>query len=251
MAKSPLGVQVIARAAEVLRALEGREQGVSLGQLARQLGLAKSTVQRIVAALEQENFVISASPQGGVRLGPALVRIGRSVRFGLVNLARPCLEELAERTGETVDLAVLKGAEAIFIDHIEGLQRLRAVSATGVSFPLHCSANGKAMLAALSDPVVAQIRKKLQLTKFTANSLTSWKKLEAELAIIRKTGIAYDREEHTLGISALGAAIMGPEAEIAAVSIPVPSVRFHQRRRQLEAALKACRAQLVERLGTA
>src|SRR5271165_1255930 len=91
--KSPLGVQVIARAAEVLRALEGNDQGLSLGQLARQLNLPKSTVQRIVAVLDRENFVIAATPQAGVRLGPALVRIARSMRWGLVDIARPCLEE--------------------------------------------------------------------------------------------------------------------------------------------------------------
>ena len=248
--KSPLGVQVIARAAEVLRALEGNDQGLSLGQLARQLNLPKSTVQRIVAALDRENFVIAATPQAGVRLGPALVRIARSVRWGLVDIARPCLEELAQRTGETVDLALLKGAEAVFMDHIEGSHRLRAVSAMGVSFPLHCSANGKAMLSALSDPALARMKKQIQLNKFTPNSPSSWKQLQAEIEKIRKTGIAYDLEEHMLGISAVGTPVIGPEGEIAAISVPTPSVRFNDTMHQLEAALKDCRAKLIERIGT-
>ena len=147
MRNSHLGVQVIARAADVLRALEGNDQGLSLGQLARQLNLPKSTVQRIVAALDSENFVIAASPQAGVRLGPALIRIARSVRYGLVDIARPCLEELAQRTGETVDLALLKGAEAVFMDHIEGAHRLRAVSATRCLFsaPLQRQWQGNAI----------------------------------------------------------------------------------------------------------
>ncbi len=250
MRKSRLGVQVIARAADVLRALEGNDQGLSLGQLARQLNLPKSTVQRIVAALDRENFVIAASPQAGVRLGPALVRIARSVRCGLVDIARPCLEELAQKTGETVDLALLKGAEAVFMDHIEGAHRLRAVSATGVSFPLHCSANGKAMLSALSDPVLAKMKKQIHLTRFTPNSLSSWRQLLGEIEKIRETGIAYDLEEHTLGISAVGTPIIGPEGEIAAISIPTPSVRFNDTMPQLEVALKDCRAKLIERVGT-
>ena len=222
---------------------------MSLGQLAKQLELPKSTVQRIVAALDRENFVVAATPQAGVRLGPALVRIGRSARCGLVDIARPCLEELAKRTGETVDLAVLKGSVAVFLDHIEGQHRLRAVSAIGVSFPLYCSANGKAMLSALSDPALAQLKKKFQLIKFTPNSPGSWKQLAAEIAKIRKTGIAYDLEEHTLGISAVGTSIIGPEGEIAAISIPTPSLRFNDSKHQLEAALKDCRAQLIERIG--
>ena len=250
MRKSQLGVQVIARAADVLRALEGNAQGLSLGHLAKQLNLPKSTVQRIVAALDSENFVIAASPQAGVRLGPALVRIARSVRCGLVDIARPCLEELAQKTGETVDLALLKGGEAVFMDHIEGAHRLRAVSATGVSFPLHCSANGKAMLSALSDPVLAKMKKQIHLTRFTPNSLSSWRQLQAEIEKIRQTGIAYDLEEHTLGICAVGTPIIGPEGEIAAISIPTPSVRFNDTMHQLEAALKDCRAKLIERVGT-
>jgi IclR family acetate operon transcriptional repressor len=248
--KSQLGVQVIARAAEVLRALEANGRGLSLGQLARQLNLPKSTVQRIVAALDRENFVIAATPQAGVRLGPALVSIARSAHCGLADIARPCLEKLAQRTGETVDLALLKGAEAVFMDHIEGSHRLRAVSAIGVSFPLHCSANGKAMLSALSDPRLAQMKKKIRLTRFTPNSLTSWKQLQGEIEKIRETGIAYDLEEHTLGISAVGTPIMGPEGEIAAISVPTPSVRFSDAMHQLEAALKDCRAELNERVGT-
>jgi len=247
--KSQLGVQVIARAAELLRALEGSEQGLSLGQLARQLNLPKSTVQRIVAALDRENFVIAGTSQAGVRLGPALARIGRSVRFGLVEIAHPSLEELAQRTGETVDLAILKGAEAIFIDHIEGQHRLRAVSAVGVSFALHCSASGKAMLSVVSENVLVRMKKTFRLPKFTSNSIGSWKQLDGEIAKIRKSGIAYDIEEHTLGICAVGTPIVGPEGEIAAISVPTPSVRFEEKRQELEAALRDCRKNIEERFG--
>ncbi len=250
MGKSPLGVQVIARAAEVLRALEGCEQGLSLGQLAKQLGLPKSTVQRIVAALDQEKFVTASTPGAGVRLGPALVRIARSARFGLAELAHSSLEELAKRTGETVDLAIMDGTKAVFLDHIEGSHRLRAVSAIGISFPLHCSANGKAMLAALDDSALLKVRKAITLTKFTPHSICTWKQLDAELAKIRKAGVAFDLEEHTLGISAVGASLTGPDGEIAAISLPTPSVRFVSNKRELENALRDCRNALIEKFGS-
>lgn len=247
--RSQLGVQVIARAAEVLRALEGSEQGLSLGQLAKQLELPKSTVQRIVAALDRENFVIAASLQAGVRLGPALARIAQSVRFELVEVVRPYLEQLAQRTGETVDLAVLDGSKAVFVDHIEGSQRLRAVSAIGISFPLHCSANGKAMLAALDDRSLLQLKKTIEFKRFTPNSICTWSQLDAELKEVRKAGIAFDLEEHTLGISAVGASIVGPEGENAAISVPTPSVRFAEKKKEIEAAIKDCRNLLMERFG--
>jgi len=240
---------VIARAADVLRALEGCEQGLSLGQLAKQLNLPKSTVQRIVAALDHENFVIASSPQSGVRLGPAIARIAQSVRFQLAEAVRPYLEQLAQRTGETVDLAVLHGAKAVFVDHIEGTQRLRATSAVGVSFPLHCSANGKAMLAALDDKALSQLKNSIPLTRFTPYSISKWSELQSEIKQIRRTGIAVDREEHTLGISAVGTSIVGPEGEIAAISVPTPSIRFAQKTKDLKAALTDCRDQLIARFG--
>jgi IclR family acetate operon transcriptional repressor len=240
------GVQVIARAAEILRALEGSD-GMSLGQLAGRVGLPKSTVQRITAALDSENFIVSASPSGRLRLGPALVRIAHSIRFPIAETARPYLRELSEETGETVDLAVLDGDKAVFVDQIPGSHRLRAVSAIGVSFPLHCTANGKSMLAALDDEELCQLKKKIHLTAFTENSIRSWKKLQQELLRIRESGIAYDHEEHSIGISAIGTAIIGFEGEIAAITIPIPTVRFSKKEAELAKALRLCR-DAVERI---
>lgn len=234
------GIQVIARAAGILRALDGKDQGLSLGQLAKELGLPRSTVQRIVGALDAENFVIAASPTARVRLGPALLQIAKSVRFEIAQFARPYLEELSRETGETVDLALLDGVKAVFVDQVQGTHRLRAVSAVGVSFPLHCTANGKAMLAALDPETLARLKPRTRLTPGDGATARTWPQLEAELAQIRKTGIAYDREEHSEGISAIGAAIVGPEGELAAVSIPVPAVRFAEIENELIASLRSC-----------
>ncbi len=164
------GIQVIARAAEILRALEGSD-GMSLGQLAGRVGLPKSTVQRIVAALDFENFVVSVFPDKRLRLGPGLVRIAHSIRFPIAETARPYLRELSAKTGETVDLAVLDGDKAVFVDQIPGTHRLRAVSAIGVSFPLHCTANGKAMLASLDEASLGRMRKRMRLSAYTGNSI--------------------------------------------------------------------------------
>src|SRR5581483_96520 len=88
-------VQVIARAAAILRALENEASGLSLGQIAQRVGLARSTVQRIVAALEAEKLVIAASPTGRVRLGPTLLRLAASVHTDFASLARPFLMKLS------------------------------------------------------------------------------------------------------------------------------------------------------------
>ncbi len=92
-------VQVIARAATILRALEDENAGLSLGQIAQRVNLARSTVQRIVAALETEKLVIAATPNGRVRLGPTILRLAASVRSDFISLARPFLERAVGRTG--------------------------------------------------------------------------------------------------------------------------------------------------------
>src|SRR5262249_32625977 len=144
-------VQVIARAAAILRALEDQALGLSLGQIAQRVELARSTVQRIVAALESENLVIAASPSGRVRLGPTIARLAASVQTDFVAIARPFLLRLSEELRETVDLAVVKKNQLVFIEQVVGPQRLRTVSAVGETFPLYCTANGKAYLAELDE----------------------------------------------------------------------------------------------------
>src|ERR1700741_3821122 len=95
-------VQVIARAATILRALEEENAGLSLGQIAQRVNLARSTVQRIVAALEAEKFLIAASPNGRVRLGPTILRLAASARTDFVAAARPFLVRLSDELSETV-----------------------------------------------------------------------------------------------------------------------------------------------------
>ena len=144
-------VQVIARAATILRALEDENAGLSLGQIAQRVNLARSTVQRIVSALETEKLVIAATPNGRVRLGPTILRLAASVRSDFIALARPFLERLSEELHETVDLSTVEKDHLVFIDQVIGPQRLRTVSAVGETFPLYCTANGKAYLAQLTD----------------------------------------------------------------------------------------------------
>src|SRR5947207_8467931 len=143
------GIQVIARAADILRALVNQPEGLSLSQIARQVGLARSTVHRIVMALEAERFVIPHSPNGRIRLGPGLVPLAASVHLELHHEVHPYLEQLSKEVNETVDLAVLNGDKVVFIDQIAAPQRLQAVSAIGATFPVYCTANGKALLASL------------------------------------------------------------------------------------------------------
>src|SRR5277367_3902883 len=163
-------IQVIARAASVLRSLEGEQTGLSLAQIAQRVDLARSTVQRIVDALRAEQFVIAANPTSGVRLGPALIRLAASASVDFDQITRPIMAELSQRLRETVDLSVLKGFSAVFTDQVQGAHRLRAVSAVGESFPLHCTANGKALLSLMPENHLERFLRE-PLTRLTPSTI--------------------------------------------------------------------------------
>jgi IclR family transcriptional regulator, acetate operon repressor len=231
------GIQVIARAAAVLRALEKRSEGLSLGELAKAVDLPRSTVQRIVDALDNEGLVLAASSTSGVRLGPALLGLAAATRFHIAEASRETLEALARDCGETVDLSLVDQNKVVFIDQVAGTHRLTALSAIGLSFPLHSSANGKAVLAAMPDDEIAKLRKRLRLTAMTPNTITTWDRLDREIDAVRQSGVAYDREENSLGISAVSVAIKSPAGEVAAISIPVPTQRFADSEDELTRAI--------------
>jgi DNA-binding IclR family transcriptional regulator len=238
-------VQVIARAASILRALEDQTAGLSLGQIAERVNLARSTVQRIVAALEAEKLVIAASPAGRVRLGPTILRLASSVRTDFVAVARPFLVKLSHQLRETVDLATIKKDHLVFTDQVIGSQRLRTVSAVGETFPLYCTANGKAYLAELDDDAVMRLIGKT-FERRTPKTLTRLADLIKDLRQVRQAGVAFDREEHTLGICAAGVALRDLLGNYVAISVPVPAPRFYDHQGLIAERLLATKRSLQE-----
>ena len=135
----------------------------------------------------------------------------------------------------------------MILDQVAGSHRLRAVSAVGELFPPYCTANGKASLALLDD---AEVRSVSRAPNCLANGEVRWiDSLLEELRTIRGTGIAYDEEEHSLGISALGAAFRDHAGTIYALSIPAPTSRFVANRDTIAPLLLACRDRLSLLMG--
>ena len=230
------GIQVIARAAAILRVLESESAGLSLGNIAKRVNLPRSTVQRIVSALADEQLLIAATPNARVMLGPAIVRMAANTSYDFVAFVRPHLEELAKQTGETVDLSIQRGDKMVFVDQIASKHRLSAVSAVGESFPTFSSANGKAALALLSNDEIAALLRK-GLFEETTHTITGMSELIADIEQVRKDKFAIDNEEHTEGISAIGTAFHDPLGRIVAVSVPVPTTRFIRSRAAISKAL--------------
>jgi DNA-binding IclR family transcriptional regulator len=194
--------------------------------------------------------VAAASPNGRVRLGPELTRLAIGARRDIRQELRPFMEQLFERLNETIDCAILDGDHLRFVDQIAAPHRLRAVSAVGAVFPLHCTANGKAILAALPPAALGDVLP-ARLERFTEHTITTRAALLRELESVRETGVAFDREEHTHGICAGGIAVSDAFGELAAISVPMPAQRFRGREAEIAAELSTAREAALAALGTA
>ena len=243
--KSPRenGVQVLARAAEMLRLLKNAPAGLTQAEMAVPLGLARTTVHRIVSALYAEQLVEPIGKSGRFRLGQEILRMGEAVRSTLMTEIHPHLQALSAAINETVDLSVLERGQAVFVDQVVAPHRLSAVSSIGAAFPLYCTANGKALLAAMPPAEANRLLPK-QLAAMTPNTITELSALQKEIVTVRETGVAFDNEEHSLGICAIGIALSGTPLGPTAISIPIPVQRFEEKKKQAVSALKATAARI-------
>lgn len=242
------GIQVIARAVKILRALEDEGNGLSLGDIAARVDLPRSTVQRIVAALASEQFLIAASPTSRVKLGPALIRLAGATKLEVSQMVRPYIEALSRDLKETIDLSILQGDAAIFVDQVLGSHRLRTQSAIGDRFPLHCTACGKSILATLPDEKIDTLLNS-KLEGFTKNTIVTPSILRSQIGAIRAGGFAYDLEEYTEGVCAISTSFRDPFGRAFAISIPTPVNRFSRNKDAFKESLSACRNTVVAALG--
>ncbi len=243
--KDRQGIQVIARAAQILRALENEPDGLNLGELSARVGLARSTVQRICSALSDEQLLITAGPRAGVMLGPALARLASAANIEIDRLVRPIMQRLARECGETVNLSILQGRAAMFVDQVLGTANLIAMSASGETHPLHSTAKGKALLACL-DPARRRSVLGAELKRFTQATITDVAELEAQIASFADTQVLYDMEEHSEGMCAIGTSFVDPLGRSFALSVPMPAGRFAQNRDYVEECLLTAREDIFK-----
>jgi IclR family acetate operon transcriptional repressor len=241
-------MRMISRAAEVLRALAEEPAGLSLGQLAKATGLARSTVQRLVGALEAEGFAVTRPGQPGVKLGAELVRLGSAVHANLRSLFRPFLQELNHQTKDTVDLTLLMNGLPVVIDQITSTASLRVVSFVGRPLPLHCTASGKAHVSAMTDDEAKALLTP-PLKGYTARTLTDSRTLLRLAGTAHEGEFHFDQEEFDEGICAIALPINTAGPDNYAVAVSMPATRFKSRLPQLRAALKTCQREMEAAAG--
>ncbi len=221
-------MQSVIRTVEILRAIGNADEDLTLSDVAERTSLPRSTVHRIVQTLQSVHFVAKGASVGGLRLGPEFDRLAANSRHVLTPTMRPFLENLARETSEGASLTVLEGLNVRFLDQAIVGQGLRAITLVGTTFPAHCTANGKILLAALPRAVLRRMLPK-KLESRTYRTITDPERLMDELDRIATEGVAYDREEHEVGISAIAALVVDDAKNYAAISAAMPTARFESR----------------------
>jgi IclR family transcriptional regulator, acetate operon repressor len=233
------------KALAIVTAFAEERPDLGVSELAAELGIHKSTVSRLLTALERRGLV----RREGERFapGPELARLGvLAVRgLALVGAARPPLERLAERTGETVNLAVRDGGRALNVLQVDAAHFVGVTDWTGRAAPLHATANGKALLAFGDAPPAGR------LERLTPRTIVDRGRLRAELEQTRSAGFAVAVEELELGLHAVAAPVFDAGgACVAAVSVSGPAYRLPERRLpQLGELCAAAAADVSDRLG--
>ena len=203
------------------------ELGVS--ELGRQLGVHKATASRLAAVLAERGLLERDPVSERYRIGFGLVRLAGAAMSGLdlVRLARPILETLAERTREASNLGVRSGDDVIYVDQIAGSRSIVTVSWVGRRTPMHCTSNGKVLLAFAEERERERVLAG-PLETFTAHTVTDPDELRAELDAIRRRGSGPTVEELEDGLNAVAAPVRQADGRvIAALGVSGPAFRMH------------------------
>jgi DNA-binding IclR family transcriptional regulator len=217
---------VIAKVAAILDAFTADDRGVGFAELQRRTGLPKATLHRLTAELVQARLLDRS--EGQFHLSGHLFALGMraSVERGLIEVATPFLEDLYERTHETVHLGLREGAEVVYVAKMGGHRQARAPSRLGGRMPLHATAIGKALLAFAPDDVRARVLEK-PLARLAPRTVTSPLILGRQLDEALETGVAFEAEESAVGLVCVGAPILNEhDVAVAAVSVAGPADRF-------------------------
>lgn len=218
-------VRLIARAAAILRALTGQRRGASLGELAKATGIPRSTVQRLVHALEVERLVVTHPHRPGVRLGVEICRMAAYVEGDARDILRPYAERLRDLFGESVDITFWDREVPMVIETFASTQPLRGVSHVADKLPLHCTANGKAHLSLL-DPTRRAELLAGPLTRYNARTKTDPEQVLAEIEASAGRGYFVDRGEFFEGLCAVAVTFDDPNLSDFSIGIVAPAQRF-------------------------
>ena len=191
-------------------------------ELSRELDLSRSTAHRYVATLAKLGYLQQDPDSRRYRLGPKVLDLGFSAinSMDVREISAPHLQQLSDETGHTVNLSILDGGDIVYIERCRasrpGQREIDLNLHIGARLPAYCTAMGKAMLAFLPEDRLAAILEEVELTERGPNTITDEAAFRAELAGIRKSGIAVNDEELAYGLRSIAAPISARSGEVVA-----------------------------------
>ena len=224
----PQRLSSVAMAVRLLKCFSEGEAEIGVTTLSRRLGVAKSTVYRLASTLVSEGLLEQNPETERYRLGMSLFGLGALVRqrMNVATDARPFLFHLREATGETVHLAILEGAEIVFVLNLESNQAIRMRADLGARKPAFCTAEGRAMLAFQTPEIVDDVLGGVLVPR-TPKTMTDPRAIRKALETIRQTGFATEDEQSELGMRSVAAPIRNSNGRvIAAIGLAGPIQRI-------------------------
>lgn len=218
----------VANAARVLKSFgpNAREWGVS--DLARHLGIAKSTAHRLLATLTDQSLLEQDPTTGRYRLGLAVFDLAAAATItDLHEAVSAPMTDLRNRTGETVQVAVLDGRDVVYVERLDSPNTLRLFLEIGRRNSAHSTGCGKAMLAFMNPESLDRLLTGWRLEAKTPHTITDPKRLRAELADTRRRGYSINRRESEAGVISVAAPIRDATGKVtAAISVAGPAERI-------------------------
>lgn len=216
------GRTVLSKGFAILAALRTAETGLTRAQLARRTGLPMTTVHRLATEL-RANGALELDSAGVYRVGGWLWEVGTLAtdRSTLREIALPYMQDLYEATHENVQLAVLDGFDALYVERIRGPKSVQILTRPGRRLPLHATGVGKVLLAYAPAGFIDEVISR-GLPQMTPHTITDGEVLRQCLAEVRERGYSSTRDEMTIGAVSVGAAVFAPDDSVAgAVSLVV------------------------------
>ena len=221
-------MQAIERAFAVLRAIKAADGSSGVSEVARNTGLPKSTVSRLLSSLEEERIIERVDGAGRYTIGPGLVHLaGGAAALGtLREVTHPYLRDLAEATGESSGLTVPDGNTALYLDHVSSDGSVRTRDWTGMRFPYHTIAPGLALMMTWSEASIGRLADR-GLEPFTEQTITTKRDLMSRLTRARREGFVWTMGDFDLEINGVAAPVRNNDGDaVGAISTYGPSYRF-------------------------
>ncbi|MEB3368801.1 IclR family transcriptional regulator [Saccharopolyspora mangrovi] len=218
------GVQSVERTFELLELMADAGGEVALSELAEKSGLPLPTIHRIIRTLVNSGYA-RQQPSRRYALGPRLIRLGETASRALGSWARPYLAELTEVTGESANMAVLDGAQIVYVAQVPSPHSMRMFTEVGRRVDAHATAVGKAVMATMPADEVSQLLSRTAMNPQTERTITDVEAMQEELGRIREQGYAIDDGEQEVGVRCYAVAVPGAPAG-AGISISGPEGRM-------------------------